>query len=718
MKKFKKLFIGILSIISAFSFCLLSGSKNAEFDDANTNAAILNNNAFNYISLSQSGQVVDQTKLTTIDTDGDGSNDKTFIITNNSVTINFKTMQFNYKLNPGTILDNFHPYKKVVTLAKGADDKYPDKFTIDGVVGEFYYAVTNNEIYIYNSVITQTSRPIVNSLDSDLITYSLEADGTTYKIEFVLAYTTNGNGYIDEYSQPSTTCDFNFRVASQDFFLSFQEPVINFFKLTEPVVMFNTYKLDDDDNPYPPEKSLAPNQIFDKLQIEFLNNDYTEGNPLFFKINFNGFVYEYKLFSKVIDGENLLFVEYTDEYSSASEKIEYNNSESLATVKTPLGNNQFVIEEHNKVFAKNAGEHNKFSLIFTKTGRYSIEIYDSTYNLKMPNANYYSTSFFIREAGASVTPFQNIYVVAETINDNGEHIDYIVSDSTLNYSTRITIKNLGDFGLDQTTGQEIKLEDVIENITIKKTDFGIDKVETVDTVYTVPEILEKIQNNDFVLEYHDDAYYQVFVNVKEPDDPQATVEDPVRYVFTIVKFAKTTFTFGDVIYEATTPFHTDIRNYTNKIDSQMNFNIKFTTSSEIPVELEKTFINRFSIRYGIKRVLIEEFEPEPKDENEKVPDGVYLKIYGVGDIIVTLTYNGVAETFILNSEEGNNTISRTEYGKYDIKIVDSMGTEASYSINFKKKLNTSALVLIVLGSIIGTCVLLFVMKARGKVATR
>ena len=715
MKKFKKLFIGVLSIISALSFCLLSGSRNAEIDNAETNAAVLNNNAFNYISLSQPGekgqpgQVIDDSKFTTID-------NKTYIITNNSVTINFKTLQFNYTLNIGTVLDNFHPYPKVVTLEKGADDKYPESFTIDGVDGVYYYAVTNGNVYIYNSPITQTSAPIVSSASSDLISYEL--DGETHKITFIFAYTTNGDGYVDDSNQPAKSCEFNFRVASQDFFLSFQKPVINFFKLTEPVVMFNTFKLDDDDNPYPVEKSLAPNQIFDKLQIEFLNNDYTEGNPLFFKINFNGFVYEYKLYSKVIDGDNLLFVEYTDEYSSASENIDYNNSESLATVITPLGGGEFTIEEQNKVYAKNASDDNKFSIIFTKTGRYSIEIYDSTYNLKMPNANYYSTSFYIREAGASVTPFQNIYVVAETISDSGEHIDYIVSDSTLNYSTRITVKNLGDFGLDQTTGQEIKLEDVIENIVVKRTDFGIDTVETVDTIYTVADILANLKNNDFVLEYHDDAYYQVLVNAKEPDDPLVEVEDPVYYVFTIVKFAKTTFTFGDVIYEASVPYHTDIRKYTNKIDSQMNFNIKFTTSSEIPVELEKTFINRFTIKFGIKKVLIEEFTPEPEEENEKVPDGVYLKVYGVGDITVTLTYNGVSETFILNSEEDNNIISRTEYGKYEIKVVDSMGTTASYSVNFKKKLNTSALVLIVLGSIIGTCVLLFVMKARGKVATR
>lgn len=709
MKKFKKLFIGVLSIISALSFCLLSSSKNAEFDDAKTTAAVLNSNAFNYISLSQSGQIIDESKLTTID-------NNTYIITNNSVTINFKTMQFNYTLKPEIVLENFHPYTKTITLEKDADGKYPETFKIDGVAGEYYYAVNNNNVYVYSSPITQTSVPVVSSASSDLISY--EADGEKHKFHFILAYTSSGDGYVDELSQPSTNCQFNFQVASQDFFLSFQKPIINFFKLTEPIVMFNTFKFDDSDNPYPAEKSLAPNQIFDKLQIEFLNNDYTEGNPLYFKIDYNGFVYEYKLFSKIVNGDNLLFVEYTDEYSSASENINYNNSKSLATKYTPLGGGEFVVEDANKVYAKDEPNHNTFSLIFTETGRYSIEIYDSTYTLGMINSNYYSTSFFIREAGASVTPFQNIYVVAETINDLGEHIDYIVSDSTLNYSTRITIKNLGDFGLDAVSGQEIQLADVIENIIIKRTDFGIDRVETIDTIYTVEDILAKLKDNDFVLEYHDDAYYQVLVNAKPSSDPLNETEDPKYFIFTIVKYAKTTFTFNNVIYEASIPYHTDIRNYTNKIDSHINFDVKFATSSEIAVELEKTFINRFSIKFGIKKVSIEEFTPEKKDDNEKIPDGVYLKVYGVGDITVTLTYNGATEVFTLNSENEDNIISRTEYGYYDIKVVDSMGTEASYSINFKKGLNTSALILIVLSSIIGVIVMLFVMKARGRVATR
>ena len=48
----------------------------------------------------------------------------------------------------------------------------------------------------------------------------------------------------------------------------------------------------------------------------------------------------------------------------------------------------------------------------------------------------------------------------------------------------------------------------------------------------------------------------------------------------------------------------DIRNYTNKIDSQMEFTVKFSTSTEIPVELEKTFINRFNDSLRIAMFLV------------------------------------------------------------------------------------------------------------------
>lgn len=695
MKNLKKLIICILILFSAFAFCFEAKQPETESD-----AAVLSDNAFNYITLSQSGQVLDKSKLKTID-------NNTYIITNNAVTISFKPFDYNYKITENTNLDNFFAQTTTISIEQDAETgEYPATFNYEGVT--YYYTVSaSQQVNIYKGR-PSTSQVVSSTINSHLLSYEL--DGTTRKIHAVVSYTSTEDGFEDTEGNPSSNCVFEFVRGSDTYALHFQEPIVNFYKLTEPVVMFNTNKTDDGGIPYPAEKSLAPDQVFDKLEVTFLNNDYTEGNPLYFDINFNGFIYEFTLYSKIIEGENLLFVDYTNEYNNASENINFNFSESLASsaAEDEAGNLIAV----KKVKAKDGGNDNQFQLTFNRTGRYSIEIYDSTHKLKMTNANYYSTSFFIREDSDIISPFKNIYVVAQTIKDDGTPIEYIVSDSTLNYSTRITVKNLGEFGKDA-GGKEIVLSDVIEKIVVKKTDFGIDHVETLDTVYTVEQVLQKLQDNDFILEFHEDAYYQVLVYPKTKTGEPAL--SPVHYVFTIVKYAKTTYTFNDKIYEATTPYKTEYRYYTNPINSEIFFKTNFSVDD---INLKKIYINRFNVKFGVKKVAIEEYTPEPEDDEESVPAGVYVKVYGVGDLTVYVTFNGKTEVLTLNSEKGNNSIDRTEYGKYTIRVVDSMGSETTATFTHKKGLNTSAMVLIVLGSIIAGVIVLFILKARGKVATR
>lgn len=484
--------------------------------------------------------------------------------------------------------------------------------------------------------------------------------------------------------------------------------------------MFDTHKTDDGGNPYPAEKSLAPEQVFSKLKISFVNNDYTEGNPLYFKINFNGFIYDFKLYSKEVEGDQLLFVNYIDEYSNSAQGISYKNSESLATIESySAATEEYVYS--NKVKAKEGTDINEFSLVFENTGRYDIEFYDSTYIQGMSNANYYKTSFYIREEGATVTPFDNIYVVAETVDDNQNHLDYIVSDSTLNNLVRITIKNLDDFGKDG-SGNQITLADVIENIVVKTTDFGIDRVDTTERIYTVDEILNLLQNGDFVINYDADAYYQIEINPKQKVVDGKQVQ-PIKYVFTIVRYAKTTFSFKNEKYEATVPYATQIKNYHHQIESKLFIKYEYSLfpqfNSDDDFDLDKTFINRFNVKFGVKKVHIEKYTPEKKSEDEKIPVGLYVKVYGVGEITAYVTSNGKTEVLKLNSEAGNNQIIKLGYGTYKIKIVDSMGTESeTYTFAIKKGLNTSAMILIVLSAILASIIVVFILKARGKVATR
>ncbi len=730
MKKFKKVFLGLFSILAVCCLSLLLSFSVPTTSDAN--AAPLQDAVFSYISLSQSGQTIDKTKLKTVT---DGTEETTYVITNKSVTITFKPLDYNYYISENTNLDNFYPSITTVTIKKDeATGQFPIEFEYNN--STYYYSINGSgQLFIYRYQITPTSSASVTSQSSSLVRHE-DVDENTRNIYIINSYSSNSKEFVDLSDQPTNNCSFEFIInvdtsnpstsnpanKNRIYTLNFQKPIVNFFNLTKPVVMFNTFGKDEGGYDLPAEKAIAPDQIFKKLQIEFINNEYTEGNPLYFNINFNGFIYNYELFSKVIDGENLLFVNYNDSYSNATESISYNNSKFLATTyltdseKNIITDNEGKPMVKDKVYANNGMDFNKFSLIFKNTGRYSIEFYDSTYLLEMTDANYFSTSFFIRAEGEEITPFNNIYIVAETFDDNGEQLEYIVSNSTLNYKTKITVKNLGDFG-NNVFGDPITLASVIENIVVKKTDFGIDHVETINTVYTVDQILEGLQNNDFSLEFEDDAYYQVIINPKQSTESGAAELSPLHYVFTIVRFAKTTYTFNDVIYEATTPFRTEIKNYTNPIESSINLSIKFSLSAEKAEKLDKTFVNRFDIKFGVKKVSIEKYTPVPSGE-EKVPPGVYLKVFGVGDITAYITYNGNTEIITLNSEKNQNTIDRTEYGVYTIRIVDSMGSEMTETITFKKGLNMSAIIFIVLLSIIGVVIALFILKARGKVATR
>ncbi len=713
MKHIKKLLIMVFAIISAFALCLtVPGNKKSE----SSSAEVLSSTAFTYISLSQTGQSIDESKLKTL-VDAEG-NAETFIITNNAVTITMKPLQFRYKIS--VIEDNFYKLVKSIKLEKTVptenpdEFKFPEKFTFEDRT--YYYQIRNGtDLYIYATSPTVTSSPLVSSLTSDLVSFSEDAETRT--IHITTAYMSKDNGFVDSEGNPAISCLFNFAIGTSSYSLNIQKPVVNFFNLTQPIVMFDTFKTDDGGNPYPVEKSLAPDQIFNKLKVTFLNNDYTEGNPLYFKINFNGFVYDYTLYSKEFNGENLLFVNYLNE----SEQYNYNNSAFLATKTAIDENGEVFVVESSEVNAKTAlGGHNEFSLIFSETGRYDIEIYDSTYDYEgngensMTNANYYKTSFFIREEGAAIEPFDNVYIVAETFDDEGEHVEYIVSDSVQNYITKLTIKNLGDFGKDG-SGKDIVLSDVIKSIEILTTDFGIDKVETKVKTYTAEEILELLENNDLVLDFTEDAYYQVIINPAKED------LEKIHYIFTIVRHAKTTFTFNDEIYEASTLYKTDIRYYTNPINSSFTFDYLFTSSegNSEDITLRKTYVNTFNIKYGVKAVNIEEYTPESKDDVSYGP-GFYVKVYGVGDITVYVTVNGKEqEPLIRNSETGNNAVNIEGYGTYTIRIVDSMGTESkTMTFTIKKGLNTSALVLIGLSGVIAAVVIIFILRARGKVATR
>lgn len=701
MKILKRLFL--ISVFSLLAICF----ARPMFSPEKASAATFDDAMFEYVTLSKKGQVLNTENITTID-------NTSYIVTNNTVTITLKPFAYNYVVELNEYASDFEAHLVTINIEKDAETgEYADNFVYLDTT--YYYRINerNASLNIYTANPSQSNVPPVVSTERNNIFYYEYGANDIFSIHFITSYT------LKENANDST---FNFKIflsgtASRSFEISFLKPVVEFANAENPIVEFTCKGLDAGNSDYV-DTTIRREQAYNSVSVKFLNNDYTEENPLFFFVNYNGFVYEYKLYSKVYGEDNLLFVNYTDPAKEANNKY-------LATKLYQAGS-ELAVDINNKIYAYSGEAFNEFTITFTKTGRYQIDIYDSTYLHGIDDPNFYSTSFYIKDEFKS--NFDNIYIIAQTQDDEQNDIEYIVSTSTLNSSVKATIKNLTNLGTDD-SGNPVALADVIEKIEVKKTTFGGSSNIPTFTDYTPSQILSKVKNGDFVLQFIDDAYYQISIYKK------GSSSELIYYEFTIVKHAKSYFTIpvvdedGEPVfdeqqkqktetYEATVPFKTETIDYAKNILSSLDFKVQFLISA-VPqnVTLGKTYINEYTISYGMQQVKIEKAEIE-KDEEEAKVKSLDLGFYGVGDLTVEVTVNGKTTVYKMNSEKGQCLMSFTEYGIYKIRLVDSMGTETTGVFDFQKKLNMSAIVLISLSALLGVVIVLFVLKARGKVATR
>lgn len=709
MKYIKKLCYVCLFVfmLTFFANIVFPAKNNIKSSFAET----LNNSVFQYISISKDGQKLSSENFKTID-------NETYIISNGSISVNLNPLAYNYDFSDGINQSFYFLDTKTTTITATENEttqeyEYPQSFEFKNVT--YYYRVdqSNNVLRIYkeNPSEKPTVTPIVNSKDSTVISFSDNEETHERTFYFTLSITLKP-------SASDNSLSFALRSSSvRHYTLNFMRPIVKFANAENPIVEFNCSGLDagtfDQDNTITPELSYT------NVKINFLNNNYTEGNPLYFDINYNGFVYNFELYSKLIDGTELLFVNYKDSENA-------DNNEYLATAMISDGTN-LVVDSFNKILKMNGENFNIFSLVFDKTGRYEISFYDSTYVYGLSEPNYYSSSFYIKDE--TMSAFDNIYIIAQTYDEDNNPIEYIVSTSTLNYSVKATIKNLTNLGY--SGGNAINLEDILEKVEVKKTTFGGSSNIPTKTNYSATEILAKLNsNNDYELFFDEDAYYQITIYQKNSTNT-------IYYDFTIIKHAKTTFSIpltdsnGQPIldsngnqkidtYEAKVPYKTEIINYSKNILSAMNIKTYFSINSVAVREkhLDKTFTNKYTISYGMQQVLIEQYEPEKDDDDKDKTVTLNIRIKGVGELRVYVTLDGKTTEYALNSEKGLDTLEFTDYGTYTIRVVDSMGTESTKLFTLKKSLNFSAIALIILSSIVVGAVVLFILISRTKVKTR
>lgn len=682
---------------------------------------------FKYVTISQQGQTIKTKHIKTI-------GDNAYVIANSAVTIRLNTLSHNYYFE--NVLDDTHYYTLTYekTFTKQANGSYESSFEyIDGKT--YYYKIPELtqtlNIYDIDPTGSVSISPIVTSLQNSLISFTdIDSDGDTITDtrKLTIIY-----GYVYKNNLESDTFEFSIRTnwGANNYSLIFNKPVVKFANAENPIVKFICSGLDAGATEYV-DTTIRREQTYLNVQVDFLNNTYTETNPLYFDINSDGFVYTFELYSKEYNSQEYLFVNYYDVEKEG-------NNQYLATKLTSDGLGGFVLDSDVSARIK---IDELFSLVFNQTGRYEIKIYDSTYIYGLNNPNFYSTSFYIKDE--TITAFENIYIVSQTFDDDGNPLDYIVSTSALNNNVLTTIKNLKNLGVDG-GGNPILLEDVVDRLEVRKTTFGGSSNIPTKTTYTVADIKKQLEtSNEFTLYFEEDAYYQISIfkkkpqsAVPDPGDEDAKEEDAdCYYDFTIVKHAKTTFSVPQVdadgepifdettnqqkldTYEASTPFKTEIINYRKNILDDMTLVTKINNIGTRSHPLHKTFINEYTISYGMERVSIEKIEIAVSDDEKKKEDKLDIQFKGVGKLTVKVTFNHKTTEYELNYEEGNSTLTFNEYGTYSIELVDSMGTKTTATFSLDKKLNFSAIALIILSSIVVGVVLIFVIRARGKVATR
>ena len=737
MKKFKNFIFSIMVTILSLSFLVspywLKNNQSQSTDAYELGTQLIDAQLSNYVTISTLGKQLADENIKSIDTNDDEKPDTSYIITNGTVTVNFNWTKYNFsvKVEDDSYYDYFYKSTFAVELTRENNESpFPTVFSIGDE--EFTYDIDTNEVL----TIRKNNSIYAKSNVGDFI--SFVDIGNTRTITFTTAYTLKATApstafTFDVYSAGATT-------ATTRYTLNFERPIADF--NTTDVTWFTCEGLDIGDDPYSNSK-LERELSYENVKLYLTNNDYTENNPLYFDINHNGFLYTFTLYSKEINSTDLLFVEYYDSQKPS-------NNKSLATdiSSTPP---KYVYK-----YIEDTDDFNEFMINFNKTGRYEISVYDSTYILGLNDCNYYSTSFYIKNDES--TAFDNAYAILQTYDEEGNPLDYVVSDSTQNADVKVTVKNLlyyFDTDANISSFSEDDNNEIIDSNG--KNDSKLTLVEFVKSIltgssnipssqkYSKSELEEKLSSSqDFTLFCSDDAFFEVkiyrYSHSTSLDSENNTIHtyqviETKTYQFTIVKKPKISYSInitnedGDQaidpatgkpikqIHEADTPYVIQHQDYSTNIKSKMNLTtsvLRVGEGQEAAVELSKTYVNKYYVEYAMQAVEIESVELKAEGSNN-VLQQLNLKFNGIGDISVQVEYNGTTTNYSLQS---GDILSFTSYGVYTVTMTDSMGTTTTDTFNYAKPVSISSLLLIGLVGVVVLVVALFIISSRGKVQTR
>ncbi len=673
----KSLLTAFLILVSVVAIMGLAGQQ----PKASASAAFEDLNFSKFISFSGSGNLTEN-NISKID-------DQNYSIVSNgtiSMALNLFAYEFTFDENLADLAEFNVSFSKPIVLS---DDTGELLFKFNNLTYHYYYSVSVGNLMLYSSQPTSSTPP------KHVINQNNPKNGFLFNSNRELSYITR----ITCTMQNSSTL-LKLKVYdgyNRDYNFKFIRPTTKFANQEQPIVNFLCKGQDAGESVdgYT-QKWLPSERTYKSVTVKFFKN-YTPDNPLFFNVNQNGFTYLYQIFMR----DGYLILKYID--------------------------GETTLEKAYSVFGYTLAESNTFDITFSDIGRYEIEIYDRTYNPNLTaeenahaEANYYKTSFYIYDNSKT---YENIYLVAEGY-ENGQPTEYLVSNSsgtaTVNTDIRATFKNL--YHLTREQFENIKIE-------VTKTLFtgSINSQVTSYTSATSEFMKECFDNqNDFYIDFVDDARYKINVYYGASKTPILTSS------YEVVKQPKTIFQVGnegDPYYDRyveTQPYTKTEKTYKVPLQSEISLNISYKntdneqfTETKANSTFQKTYLNEFTIFFGIAEVNIYKYTRMVSDGGEAKPASTLdIQIDAVGKITVTISRGGEVISTQEFEEFEPKQLSFSEYGEYQIHVVDEMGTTATASFTYQKGLNTSAIALIALSAILILAIVIFVMRSRAKVGTR
>ncbi len=329
------------------------------------------------------------------------------------------------------------------------------------------------------------------------------------------------------------------------------------------------------------------------------------------------------------------------------------------------------------------------NMTFDVSGTYTVEIFDKTYN-KNNSANNYMVYVFNVEN--STTELDRFY-----FNAHLEDGTIIMNRQITNEKTSVEFVNINN----------PRILEQIQRIEVERIARTANENISTTTTYLESQIRDIIQNQNSTLSFEEDGNYSIRV-----------------YTHDSLSTASKTFNFR-ILKNISNQFIIDNTEYNVDDDALDNetrrVNITRTTTTSYE---SKTcpVTSRTSYEFYI---LIARSAPRIDGVNDKarVSGNVDLTVSGVGKLQVTITQDGKTTTREFDTEEGNtanNHLLQTfsTPGHYVISIQDEMGSIMTKSFTIKVKMNTAAMILLIIAGVVVALVIVFIIFSRMRVKVR